>query len=287
MAHVAEAREKRGRVVLKLGCTEPSTVALEAAVRIAQAFQSEIESLFVEEPELFDVAGFSFSREVSLTGRQTRELSPDVLARQMRHVADVMTRRVAALARLSEVPSRVTIVRDDPVNALAAACKSCGPWNVIAFSDGVLPASGAVLRQLFEHVADTTGVVLTGPKARTTQGPVIVAIEDTVHLEPMVRAARRIADPERGDRIRVLVLADDEPRLTELEGQVRLALARESDIDVVKGAPVHGSPQAAAEALRRLRGGFVIGQLGGRLVPDHGDLRPLAAVLECPLLVVR
>jgi hypothetical protein len=36
-----------------------------------------------------------------------------------------------------------------------------------------------------------------------------------------------------------------------------------------------------------LQGGFVICQFGGLLVPDEGDLRPLAAVLECPLLVVR
>ena len=42
-----------------------------------------------------------------------------------------------------------------------------------------------------------------------------------------------------------------------------------------------------AETLRRLRGGFVICQFGGLVVPDEGDLRPLASVLECPLFLVR
>jgi len=42
-----------------------------------------------------------------------------------------------------------------------------------------------------------------------------------------------------------------------------------------------------AETLRRLRGGIVIGQYGGLLVPDEGDLRPLLAALECPLFLVR
>ena len=49
IAHVAETGENRGRVVLQLGSAHPSAIALEAAVRIAQAFQSEIESVFVQQ----------------------------------------------------------------------------------------------------------------------------------------------------------------------------------------------------------------------------------------------
>ena len=36
-------------------------------MRIARAFQSEIESLFVEDEQLFDCAAYGFVREVSLT----------------------------------------------------------------------------------------------------------------------------------------------------------------------------------------------------------------------------
>lgn len=287
MAHVAASGEQRGRVVLKLGCTEPSRVAIEAAVRIAQAFQSEIESLFVEEPALTDVAGFPFAREISLTGRQTRELSPEVMARQIRHVADVLTRRVEELARLAEVPSRSTIVRDEPFEAMARVCQACGPWNVIALADCLMPRNGDMIRELFERVEDTTGIVVTGPRARTTRGPVVVVVEDVIHLEPMLRAARRLLGGSEGERVKLLLVADDEQRLSELEGQVRLALEPDGDADVVKAPPAHGSSQAAAEALRRMNGGFVIGQLGGRLIPVTGDLSHLAAVLECPLLVVR
>jgi hypothetical protein len=42
-----------------------------------------------------------------------------------------------------------------------------------------------------------------------------------------------------------------------------------------------------AETLRRLRGGMVVCQFGGLVVPAEGDLRPLAAALECPLFLVR
>ena len=54
IAHVAQAGEDRGRVVLHLRSANPSAIALEAAVRIARAFQSEIESLFVQDEQLMD-----------------------------------------------------------------------------------------------------------------------------------------------------------------------------------------------------------------------------------------
>ena len=48
-----------------------------------------------------------------------------------------------------------------------------------------------------------------------------------------------------------------------------------------------GEAAVIAETLRRLQGGFVIGQFGGLVVPDEGDLRPLGAALECPLFLIR
>ena len=60
IAHVAQSGEDRGRVVIRIGSGHPSTVALEAAVRIARAFGSDLESLFVEDEQLFDCAAYGF-----------------------------------------------------------------------------------------------------------------------------------------------------------------------------------------------------------------------------------
>ena len=94
--HVAEAGEQRGRVVLQLTSNEPNPVALQAALRIAQAFRSEIESLFVEDHQLVALASFPFAREVSLSGRRTRALSPESMAREMHLMAQAISRRVRA-----------------------------------------------------------------------------------------------------------------------------------------------------------------------------------------------
>jgi hypothetical protein len=72
-----------------------------------------------------------------------------------------------------------------------------------------------------------------------------------------------------------------------MEGQVRLAVEAREGMRIERAEVARGEAAVAAEALRRLDGGFVMCQFGGLVVPDEGDLRPLASVLECPLFLVR
>ena len=91
--HVAEAGEQRGRVVLHITSGHPNEVAMEAAVRIAQAFHSEIESLFVEDLQLYDMASYPFALEISLTGAR-RTLSRDAIERDLQLTARGLRRRL-------------------------------------------------------------------------------------------------------------------------------------------------------------------------------------------------
>jgi len=286
IAHVAEAAEARGRVVLQLRTANPSSVAIEAALRVAQAFQSGIETLFVEDLQVFDLASFPFAREISLTGRRSRALSPADLEREFRLAFSSIQRRIAALARAAEVPIRQRIVRDDPITALAATCAECGPWNVVALAEPFGIASSETLRLLFESVTDATGLIIVGPQARRTSGPVIVAVEEVDRLPSMVRAAERLASVTGGSFV-VLLIAEDEERLHWMEGQARLLLGERTDAQILRAESTRGAAEVVAEALRRLKGGFVISQFGGLVVPADRDLKALAAALECPLLLVR
>lgn len=284
--HVAEAGEQRGRVVLKLSASDPNPFAVQAALRIAQAFRSEIESLFVEDLQLVELASFPFAREVSLSGRQTRQLSAEAIAREMHLVAQAVARRVEALARAAEVPCRRTIVRDEPVRALAAACSEHGPWNVIALADALNPADCEALRRLFEQVTGTTGLVVVGPGVRRTDGPIVAAVEDMGRLEPMLRSAQRLLREENED-VTLLLIADDEYKGQWMESQARLALGDEAHVRFVGAFDAHGSGAVVAEFLRRMGAGFIIAQYGGILIPQEGDLRHLASGLECPMFLMR
>lgn len=287
IAHVAQLGEDRGRVVVQLGTVHPSAIALEAAVRIARAFQSEIESVFVENEQLFDCAAFGFVREISLTGRQRRTLSAADMIQDLALAAKGARRQLETLARVADVPVRSRTVRDEPLRALSIACAERGPWNVVALAEPFASGDGPLLRQLLEEVAGTTGLVTVGPKAQRVSGPAIVVVEDVERLPGMLHAAERLAALEEGGGIVLLLVASDEERLAWMDGQARLVVEAREDVRMETAEVCRGEASVVAEALRRLRGGFVICQLGGLVMPDAGDLRPLAGTLECPLFLVR
>jgi hypothetical protein len=291
IVHVAAAGEGRGRVVLQLGNGEPSTLALEAAVRVAQAFGSEIESLFVESQQLFQLASYPFAREISLTGRSVRSITSADIEQDMRAVSQAVQRKLDALARAAEVPLRIRTMRADPLEALGRACAEVGPWNVVALGQPVGAESANALAAILDAVADVTGIVLVGPKCRRTRGPVVLAIEDEQHLPAMLSAAERLApvcalDEAAGETV-ILLVGSDAEELAGLDSHVRLLLGNRADVRIATSAACHGAPSVVAETLRRLAGGFVIAAFGGIVVPGEGDLRPLGTGLECPLFLVR
>jgi hypothetical protein len=285
IAHVAESGEDRGRVVLHLGSSHPSTIAVEAALRVACAFGSELESLFVEDEQLFDCAAYSFAREISRSGQQSRPLSPDAMMRDLHLTAQGARRQIEALARKAEVPLRCRVVRDEPVRALSIACAETGPWNVVALGEP-FTGNGMMLKQLISEVSGSTGLITVGPKAQRVTGPVVVAVEDTAQLPDLLRAAERLAALD-GAQIVLLLIAPDEEQLDQMDGEARLVVEAREDVRIQSAAVARGQAAVIAETLRQIRSGIVICQFGGLVVPDGGDLRPLASVLECPLFVVR
>ena len=291
IAHVAEAGEGRGRVVLHLSAQPPNPFAIEAAVRVARAFQSEIESLFVEDTTLLEIAALPFAREISLSGRQSRALSPDIVARQMRASAAALARRLTELARVAEVPLHLTVVRDEPVVALAQACSACGPWNVVALGDPLSAASGRAFARLFAAVPGTTGLIVVGPMARRSQGRMVAIVEDIGDFDVVLRTARRLHEGTHEDttdaRLTLLLVADSDDEAATMDEQVRLALGDDATVDIARARVQPNEPGVAAELIRRLAAGFIVGRFGGLVVPRDGDLRHLAAVLECPFFLIR
>lgn len=292
IAHVAQADEQRGRVVLWLGAAgDAQEMAVDAAVRLAQAFESEIESVFIEDRQLFDLAELPFAREIPLSGRGTRAMSSAALARDMRVHAAALQRHVLACAKAADVKAQARSVRAEPVRALADVCAENGPWNVVAIGSPARNGNGtghlgAGLAELFQTVQATTGIVVAGAKAKRTSGPVIAVVEELDRVVPMMRVAERIATATGGDA-RLWLLEHDEARQDWIEGQIRLALGNTTGINFdVVDMSVH-TPQSVAGMMRRAGAGFVITRFGGMLARREQDVAPLADLLDGPLLLVR
>jgi hypothetical protein len=286
IAHVAQTGEDRGRVVLHLRTGCPNAVALEAAVRVARAFGSDLESLFVEDEQLFDCAAYGFVREVSFSGQHSRNMSRDAMMRDLHLAAQGARRQVEAMARKAEVPLRCRVVRDEPLRALSIACAETGPWNVVALGEPFTGGTGKVLKQVLAEVSGSTGLIAVGPKAQRVTGDVVIAVEDTAQLPDMLHTAERLAALEEA-QIVLLLVAPDEEHLAQMDGEARLVIEAREGVRIQSAAVARGEAAVIAETLRQLGGGMVICQFGGLVVPDEGDLRPLASVLECPLFLVR
>ncbi|MBO0763454.1 MAG: hypothetical protein J2P50_02515 [Hyphomicrobiaceae bacterium] len=286
IAHVAQSGEDRGRVLIQIRSRHPSAIALEAAVHIARAFGSDLESLFVEDAQLFDCAAYGFVREVSLSGRQTRPLSLDTMMRDLHLAAQGTRRQLEALARKAEVPLRCRVVRDEPLRALTIACAELGPWNVVTLGEPFAGGNSLLFKQMLSEVSGTTGIVTVGPRALRVSGPVIVAVEDMAELSDMLRTAERVAAVD-GAEVVLLLVGPGEGDLERMEGETRLVVEDRERVRIELAAVAHGADAHMAETLRKLGGGMVICRFGGLVVPDEGDLRPLAAALECPLFLVR
>ncbi len=306
-AHVAERGEGRGRVVLRLTGTDGANEhAIRAAIRIAKAFHSEIESLFVYDRQIFDAAGYSFVREIAIAqagrmiphrahakahadvegAKTSTTINVAAVTRQFDLVARRLQRWVHDLAAQEDVPVQDRLVHDTPLRALRVACQMSGPWNVVALAEPFTAQSLAGLDVLFERVTGMTGVVLVGPRAAATNGPVVAVIEDVERVSGMVRTAERLASVHGADVV-LAVAAPSRAAQSWLRGEVIDAATGGHGAGVVELGRAGGGTAVLAEALRQLHPGFVIAEHGGLLLPHTGDLKPLAAALSCPLLVVR
>jgi hypothetical protein len=286
IAHVAEAGEDRGRVVVRMGCSRPSPVAIEAAILVAQAWNSELEGVAIEDPNVLRLASFPFAREIATTGRWSRSVDAEMMERELRHSMRAALRDVLRMAAAADVRVHAQVMRADPIEALAAVCRRNGPWNVVALTDPIEATSTAALRAMLEEVSDATGLVLVGRHARRTRGPVVVVLEEPDHLGALLRAAERLA-AVHDQPIGLLLVGERLEDVLRLEGEVRLALHDRVDVPIMLSGVAHGEPAVIAEAMRRLAAGFLIARFGGLAVPGAGSLRPLTIALECPMLLVR
>lgn len=307
-AHVAERGEGRGRVVLRLtGSYGASEHAIRAAIQVAKAFHSEIESLFVSDRQIFDAAGYLFVREIktsaigtSITGLGQGEvggrkgqadadagwLDVPAVSRQIELMHRALQRRVMELADREDVPVLGRRVNDTPLGALARACQMAGPWNVVALGEPFNANSLARLDDLFERVTGMTGVVLVGPNAAAVSGPVVAVIEDAERVPGMLRAAERLAGAAAGAGVILAVAGESRSSQVWLKHEVGQAVNSEVAGVVELGRP-GGGTAVIAEALRTLRPSFVLAEHGGKLVPHSGDFKAVVTALACPLLVVR
>lgn len=285
IAHVAEAGEGSGRVVLQLG-PKLSPVALDAALKLARSFRSEVEAVYTDDGMLLDLAAHPFAREISVTGAVKGDIDTVKLQRQQHRAAAATVRRAEAAARDAGVRITSSVQQQDAARALAEACAARGPWNMVALGEPLASHDRVRLREMFSSVWGTTGFVLTGHQAKRTTGPVVAIVEDIERFSPLLRTAEHLA-AATGTGAEVLMAGHSIEYVIEMESQARLILNDEGHGNFSIASVANATPSSIAQTLRSLGAGFVIAAYDGIAMPSEGDDTLLAESLEGPLLLVR
>lgn len=284
IAHVAEASELSGRVVLWLDPEADYPAArLEAPVRLAAAYGAEIETIVIADASsdltddvpirVIGPSGHAGHRDFAAHDKRLELL----IARCRRAVDEV--------SAAHGVRVHHSLAGGDAVDRISEMCLDRGPWNIVALARLPVSGSDTVIGTLLANVSGATGFLLCGQQ-RTKQPRVVVIVEDTERLTPMLRAAERLSGP-RGP-VHIVIAADTSESYAEIEAQSRL-LASEFHVPVVfeDVGPTFGVPEALTEHVARLRPSLVIAVFGGAAVADGRELSRASVVARAPILLVR
>ncbi len=284
IAHVAEASELSGRVVLWLDPESSYPAArLEAPVRLAAAYGAEIETVVVTDAggDIADDVPLRLIGPAGLVARTDlveHDRRFELLVRRCRRAVD-------DVGAAHGVTVRHTLAAGDAVDRISEMCVERGPWNIVALARTPASGSDSVIGTLLANVSGATGFLLCGEQ-RSKQSKVVVIVEDAERLLSMLRAAERLSAPRAP--IHIVIGADTTSEYVEIEAQSRL-LASQLMLSVVfeEAGPTLGVPGALTEFVARLKPSLVIAVFGGSALADGRELSRASVVARAPILLVR
>ncbi|MGO4682261.1 hypothetical protein [Hyphomicrobium sp. 2TAF46] len=284
IAHVAEASELSGRVVLWLDPEANYPAArLEAPVRLAAAYGAEIETVVVSDGSAGEAEGVP----VRMVGQAARGVQGGFVEHERRFEL-LMTRCRRAVDEVGAahgVKVRHTLASGDAVDRISEMCDERGPWNIVALARMPTTRSDSVIGTLLANVSGATGFLLCGEQ-RSKQSRVVVIVEDAERLPSMLRAAERLSAPKAP--VHIVIGADTADDYAEIEGQSRL-LVSETSLPIIfeEAGPTFGVPGALTEFIARLKPSLTIAVFGGSALADGRELARASVVARTPILLVR
>jgi hypothetical protein len=281
IAHVAEASERSGRVVLWLDPESRCTpMVLEAPLRLAAAYDAEIETVIVGQGA--DDGGDVPLRHIV----QTATSREPFVQHRFALLAQRCRRAVEDASRARKVRVRHAFAQGDAVDRISEMCLARGPWNIVALTR--VPALGghSVINSLLANVSGATGFLLCGEQDAKTKTGVVVIAEDAERLPSMLRAAERLSEP--GAAVHLVIGAETSAEYAEIEQHARLLTAEaHAPVSFASCGPTFGVPGALAEAVARMKPTFVVARFGGAALADGRELTRASAAIRAPILLVR
>lgn len=271
------------RILVAINGSPHSRAALDAAVRLAVAFEAEVEGLFVEDERLLRASRLPFVKEVRAYTVPPKHLSDDRIQRQLRRRAKRVERALRRSAEQGEVPHTFRTEQGDVTQELRRAAAGA---DLLVLGKTSTASSRRRLGSTSQTlVADAPAPVLVLRDRIPAGEPVLVYYDGSAAAETALRLATRLARRAESPALDVLLPAHDAAETDRLREQVRAGDDDASDL------PVRLHPLTQAEGHRlsafvREKGGIVV--LPSGCPPLGGaSLQRFLYEIDRPLLVVR
>lgn len=269
------------RILVALDRSRSSRSALEAAAMLAEALQSELHGLFVEDADLLALAQLPFSREIQAQGGGIRNLDPGDLERAFEIEMAEARSAVETAAAQRGLRWKFQSVRGKvhtEVNAAATEVDILCIGRHGASTRQAAPLGGTVRMAL----AGRAPVLIASDPSRCLGGPVAVLFDASAAALDCARLGAEIAQRSGQDLI-LLVRAssDEEEQLLQkaLDGHlpdgVRSSYVRVDPAD----------PSTPPQTVRARQFGLIVSTTESG-IPAPAWLEFMALAAGCPLLLV-
>jgi nucleotide-binding universal stress UspA family protein len=253
------------RVLVSLDDSWCGREALETAANLAAELQAELKGLFVEDINLFRLAGLPFVREITTSSGISRRVDLDSLERALQKKAEYIQEALANAAKQAQLTWSFTVMRGRIMQMTWA--ESAEADVVILGSRGHAPPARAWL----------------GPPRTETIHPILAVYDESINHQRVVETA--IALSRRHEReLVMLVLANDSQKYSQLVAELHAALDA-SEMSNSGISPPIVSVEELLHAANQRQGSLLLISRSCPLL-DEPTLESLVENLDCPIGVV-
>ena len=270
------------RILFALDSGSNVRAGLDVAVELAGRLRAELDGLYVEDNDLFQVAQLPFTTQVNLTTGIPQPLLAADLEQQMARLAAAARRRLAAAATRSRVRWTFRTVRGRIAHEVAAAAE-LADLVIVEGGQHRAPAQNRIGLSSRTTIQSVSRSVLILRAGRRFEGTVSVVFDGTA-LGEKALAMADILTPSN-DALTVLFADQEAEKRGQMEARARELLgvsAGNAHFRTLRAA----SLAAMCEEVHGHDSGLLVLGADSPLLPQSGVAEILDS-LACPVLLVR
>lgn len=268
-------------ILVALDASPHSRAALDAAVKVAAAFEAEVHGLFVEDEALLRAAQLPFSHEVRAYTTSPKQLSNRRVQRQMRYQAEYAEHTLQYAAEEAEVAYNFETVQGSVTRELLRATAET---DLLVLGKTSTDSSRRRLGSTSQAVlSEATSPVLVVREVIPVQKPILTYYDGSDTSNDALRMAVQLARKGGSRPLTILLPGQDEAEAARLREEVESRYGADVPLSVHVLTPAESR---RLSAVARRTGGVVV--LPADCAPlAHVPLKQFLYEIDRPLLVVR